>query len=223
MGGSAGAAGSGGTAAGGGAGGAGGGAMFPDPSTFVCNGMLGVSVNDDWFTAGFEDVVDNAKWQLRWRSLAFVDQWADPQNSIWTEPLVSACANGSTSPDRVLYTGVNWTYTTAAEWVPQLTAVVENIKAKYPGVKEIDLMTMLRAPGNKICGNASGTSTREQVTAPFVDEAIATVAAKYPTLVRVAPPFYAPNCDVFLPDSPHYAAGKAAVVSKVFSDYYVNH
>jgi hypothetical protein len=213
----------GGAAGSGGAGGSGGGATFPDPSTFVCNGMLGVSVNGDWFTAGFEDVVDNAKWQLRWRTQAFVEQWADPQNSIWSEPLISACANGSTNPDRVLYTGVNWTYTTAAEWVTQLTAVVENIKTKYPGVKEIDLMTMLRAPGNKICGNPSGASTREQITAPFVDEAIATVAGKYPTLVRVAPPFYAPSCDVFLPDSPHYAAGKAAVVSKVFSDYYVNH
>jgi len=56
-----------------------------------------------------------------------------------------------------------------------------------------------------------------------VDEAIATVAAKYPNLVRVAPPFYAPSCDVFQPDSPHYAAGKAADVSKVFSAYYVNH
>jgi hypothetical protein len=214
----------GGTAGSGGVAGSGGsGATFPDPSTFVCNGMLGVSVNGDWFSAGFEDVVDNAKWQLRWRTQAFVEQWADPQNSIWSEPLVSACANGSTNPDRVLYTGVNWTYTTAAEWVTQLTAVVENIKTKYPAVKEIDLMTMLRAPGNKICGDPNGASTREQITAPFVDEALATVAAKYPTLVRVAPPFYAPSCDVFLPDSPHYAVGKAPAVSKVFSDYYVNH
>jgi len=167
-------------------------------------------------------VVDNAKWQLRWRSLGFVDQWADPQNSIWTEPLVSACANGSTSPDRVLYTGVNWTYTTAAEWVPQLTAVSRTSRPVSGRQRDRFDDDAARAR-NKICGKPSGSSTREQVTAPFVDEAIATVAAKYPTLVRVAPPFYAPNCDVFLPDSPHYAAGKAAAVSKVFSDYYVNH
>jgi hypothetical protein len=197
--------------------------MFPDPASFVCNGMLGVSVNDDWFTAGFEDAVGSDKWQLRWRSQAFVEQWADPNNNIWTEPLVSACANGSTSPDRVLYTPVNWMYTTAAEWEPKLTAVVENIKTKYPGVKEIVLMTMVRAPNNMVCGDPQVASTKEQVTAPFLDEAIKNVAAKYPTLVVVAPPFYAPSCDVFLKDSPHYAAGGAAKVSKVFSDYFVNH
>jgi hypothetical protein len=56
-----------------------------------------------------------------------------------------------------------------------------------------------------------------------LDDAIKTVAAKYPNLVRIAPPFYAPSCDVFLPNSPHYADGKAATVSKVFSDYYVDH
>jgi hypothetical protein len=208
---------------GGSSGGAGGSSGFPDPSTFTCNGMLGVSVNGDWFAAGFETVVDNAKWQLRWKTQSFVEQWADPNNAVWNEPLVSACANGSTNPDRVLFTGVNWTYTTAAEWVTQLTAVIENIKTKYTAVKEVDLMTMLRAPGNKVCGDPAVAATKEQVTAPFLDEAIMTVAAKYPTLVRIAPPFYAPSCDVFLPNSPHYAAGKAAAVSKVFSDYYVNH
>ncbi|HXK20032.1 MAG TPA: hypothetical protein VNG33_19610 [Polyangiaceae bacterium] len=227
-GGSAGTAGAGGAMGGGGgssggAGGSGGAATFPDPSTFVCNGMLGVSVNDDWFTAGFETVVPDAKWQLRWRSLAFVELWADPQNSIWSEPLVSACASGSTSPDRVLYTPVNWTYTTTDEWLPKLTAVIENIKTKYQGVKEIDLMTMLRAPGNMVCGDPSVAATKEQVTAPVLDQSITLVAAKYPGLVRVLPPFYAPSCDVFLPNSPHYAAGKAAVVSKVFSDYFATH
>jgi len=228
--GSAGTAGAGGSAGGaagssgaGGSGGSGGAATFPDPSTFVCNAMLGVSVNDDWFEAGFETVVPNAKWQLRWRSLAFVEIWADPQNDIWSEPLLSACASGSTTPDRVLYTAVNWTYTTTDQWVPKLTAVVENIKAKYQGVKEIDLMTMLRAPNNMVCGNPAVAATKEQVTTPVLDQSLAMVAAKYPTLVRVAPPFYAPNCDVFLPDSPHYAPGKPAVVSKVFSDYYATH
>jgi len=229
-GGSAGTVGAGGSAGGsagasgaGGSGGSGGAATFPDPSTFVCNSMLGVSVNDDWFEAGFETVVPNAKWQLRWRSLAFVELWADPQNDIWSEPFLSACASGSTTPDRVLYTAVNWTYTTTDQWVPKLTAVVENIKAKYQGVKEIDLMTMLRAPNNMVCGNPAVAATKEQVTTPVLDQSLTMVAAKYPTLVRVAPPFYAPNCDVFLPDSPHYAAGKAAVVSKVFSDYYATH
>ena len=185
--------------------------------------MLGVSVTGDWYAAGFETGLNGDKWQIKWRSLTFVEQWADPNNDIWSQALISACANGSTNPDRVIFTGVNWTYTTEAEWETQLTKVVETLKVKYSALKEIDLMTMLRAPGNKVCGDPTVTATREQVVAPYIDQAIAAVAAKYPKLVRVAPEFYAPDCAVFLPNSPHFADGKAAVVAKIMSEYYATH
>ena len=207
-----------------GAGGSGGtGPSFPDPSSFVCNAMLGVSVTGDWYNAGFETGLDGSKWQLKWRNLTFVEQWADPTNDIWSQAFTSNCANGSSTPDRVIFTGVNWTYTTEAEWETKLTAVVETLKGKYPALKEIDLMTMLRAPGNNLCGNTNVAASHEQVVAPFIDQAIAAVVAKYPSLVRAAPPFYAPDCAVFLPDSPHFADGKAAVVAKVIRDYYATH
>ena len=213
--------GSGGTAASAGAGGSA--SSFPDPSRFACNAMLGVSVTGDWYTAGFETGLNGDKWQLKWRTQTFVEQWADPKNDIWSQAFVSGCTNGSSNPDRVIFTGVNWTFTTAAQWETQLTAVVENLKTKYSALKEIELMTMLRAPGNQLCGNTEVAATHEQVVAPFVDQAIQAVVAKYPTLVRAAPAFYAPDCAVFLPDSPHFADGKAAVVAKVMRDYYATH
>lgn len=202
------------------AGSAGAGNEFPDPSTFVCNAMYGVSVTGDWYSAGFETGLVGDRWELRWKTGAFVEQWADPNSSVWSQALISACANGSTNPDRVIFTGVNWTYTTKAEWETKLTAVVENLKTKYSALKEIDLMTMLRAPNNTVCGDPNGEFTREQVVAPYIDEAIAAVVAKYPKLVRAAPKFYAPSCDVFLKDSPHFANGKASVVAGVIRAHY---
>ena len=196
---------------------------FPDPSSFVCNALLGVSVTGDWFGAGFETPLAGAKWQLKWKSLAFVEQWADPESSVWDEATISACSNGSANPDRVIFTGVNWTFTTEAQWETQLTAVVQTIKGKYSAVKEIDLMTMLRAPDNQECGDPSAPQTREQVVDPFVDAAVAAVAAKFPKLVRVAPAMYAPSCDSFSPNLPHFADGTAPIVAKLYSDYYLNH
>ncbi|HEV8247324.1 MAG TPA: hypothetical protein VGP93_16210, partial [Polyangiaceae bacterium] len=102
----------------------------------------------------------------------------------------------------------------AAEWVTQLDAIVKMLQQKYPGIKEIDLMTMLRAPNNMSCGSA------ETVVQPFIDQAIATVAAKYPGLVEIAPKMYAPSCDVFTGGGPHFTTAGKATIAKVYSDYY---
>jgi hypothetical protein len=100
--------------------------------------------------------------------LSFVEQWADPNDAVWSEPVMSACAPGSTNPDRVIFTGVNWTFTTEAQWETQLTAAVATFKMKYPAVREIDLMTMLRAPNNQVCGQADVAETNEQVVQAFI-------------------------------------------------------
>jgi hypothetical protein len=193
---------------------------------FVCNQVMGVSVTGDWFTAGFESAVDDGRWQVISQSHAYIDLWADPANAVWSIAPVSACALNADNPDRVLFTGCNWTYTTVAEWTTAFTAVVEDLKAKYPGLKRIDLMTMLRAPGNKVCtfvlveGEEPVEGIDEVVVEPWIDEAIAKVVAAYPGFVTAAPKFQAPSCDVFTFPGPHFSEGGDAVVAKVFSDYY---
>lgn len=186
----------------------------------MCNSFVGVSVTSDWFSAGFETGLAGDHWQIKAQSLAFVEKWANPSDAVWSQALASDCKTGADNPDRVIFTGVNWTFTTEAEWETQLTAVVQTLKGKYSALREIDLMTMLRAPNNMVCGNPGSP---EQVVQPYIDQAISAVVAKYPTLVRALPPFYAPSCDVFLPNSPHYATGGAAAVGKVYHDYFVNH
>lgn len=196
---------------------AGGGDGGLSAKSFVCNVVLGVSVTHDWFTAGFEDGVDNARWEAvapTTPEVAFIQFWGDPNNMLWTLSKTSPCAQRAENPDRVIFTGVNWQYTTAAEWVTAYEDAIATIQTKYPGVKQIDLMTMLRAPNNVSCGSS------ETLVQPFIDGAIQTVVGRHPGLVRAAPKFFAPSCSVFTGGGPHYTADGAKAVAKVYSHYY---
>ena len=130
---------------------------------FKCTQVMGVSVTGDWFNAGFENGLDNGRWQVKWRKKAFIELWADPSNELWAVPVQSACTANADNPDRVIFTGVNWEQTAEPWWEEQFEKVIANIRAKYPSVRRIDLMTMLRAPGNQSCGNVMS------VVQPFVD------------------------------------------------------
>jgi hypothetical protein len=189
----------------------------PSPKGYACNIVLGVSVTYDWFTSGFESYVDGARWEAMAPSkskVAFIQNWSNPNDPIWTLDKLSPCAQNAATPERVIFTAVNWKYTSSAEWVAQLDAVVAVLQTKFPGVKEIDLLTMLRAPGNNSCGND------ETVVKPIIDEAFVTIATKYPNLVRIGPKLEAPDCDVFVHGGPHFTPTGKEAVAKVYGGYY---
>ena len=173
---------------------------------FTCTEVIGVSVTGDWFGAGFEDGLDGSRWQVRWRSKAFVDLWADPANELWSLPLQSACTERSQDPDRVIFTAVNWEYKTREAWEHTLNAAVATLRSRYPGLRRIVLLTMLRAPGNRSCGSEM------TVVQPYVDEAVANVVARHPKLVTAGPRVEALTCDIFTKGGPHFTdAGKPVV------------
>jgi hypothetical protein len=182
---------------------------------YTCTQVIGVSVTGDWFGAGFESGNDDDRWQALTRTHAFVELWGDPKDPVWSEPVVSPCAKNSTKPDRVIFTGVNWQLKTVDEWTAALTKAVRAIKSKYPSVKRIELLTMLRAPGNKSCGSFM------TVVEPAVDEAVAKVAAAFPKLVTIAPKFEAPNCEVFTKGGPHFTPQGMATVANVYAAHYL--
>jgi hypothetical protein len=184
---------------------------------YLCNLVIGTSVVYDWFTSGFENGVDGSRWEglaSPQAGMSFIQTWNDPNSQLWSMTKLSPCTQQANAPDRVIFGGVNWEYTTAAEWVTQLEAIVSLLQVKFPGIKEIDLMTMLRAPNNMSCGSI------ETVVQPFVDEAIATVAAKHPGLVEITPKIYAPSCSVFTGAGPHFTDAGKQTIAKVYSDYY---
>jgi ABC-type Fe3+-hydroxamate transport system substrate-binding protein len=182
---------------------------------FTCTQVMGVSVTGDWFGAGFESGNDDGRWQALTRKHAFVELWGDPKDPVWSEPVVSPCAKNSAKPDRVIFTGVNWQFTTVDQWTAALTKAVRAIKSKYPSVKRIELLTMLRGPGNKTCGNDM------TVVAPIVDEAVGKVVAAFGKLVVAAPRFEAPSCEVFTKGGPHFTDDGMAKVANLYASHYL--
>ena len=185
-----------------------------DKTDFVCTQVMGVSVTGDWYSGGFETGVDDGRFQAMTRKHGFIEFWADPSNEIWSVPVVSPCTKRSNNPDRVVLTTVNWNYKTVAEWTLALNQAVATLKSKYKGLRRIELLTMLRGPGNATCGDP------KTVVAPAIDEAIAKVAAAHVDLVVAGPKIEAPACTVFTKGGPHYVPEGFAEVAKVYAAHY---
>jgi len=208
----------------GGAGGApagnGGGGTSP-PQTFACSSVLGLMLTSQWYNAGFEQApgIDNTRWQLKWMEHAYIDEWANANSAFWDITPLSACAQGSSNPDRVVLIALSWTIATLADWESNVTKDVENIKAKYSNLKQIVLMTIVRGPGNTSCGNT--TVLAENTLIPtYVDQALANVAAKYPTLVKVGPKTEAAACSDFMGTGPHLTTAGDSAAAKSIATFF---
>jgi len=205
-------------AAGGQAGGGGSGGASVGP--FVCNQLTGGKLTEEWFIAGFETTVDNSRWQVKWREDAYVEVWADANSSFWTAQIDSACAKGSSTPDRLVFGAVSFKYKTQAEWRTGITQAVNNFKAKWPSLRRVDLVTQIRGPQNMLCPTAPIAGETIAVP-PEQDAAMAEVAAALPGFVFVGPKVLAHSCSEFQGGGPHLtAAGNQANVPG-FSSYFV--
>jgi hypothetical protein len=220
---------SGGTSSGGSASGTAGGGGQTSASAFTCNLVLGVSPTGQWFDSGFLSLVAADHWEAIWVAHHYTSFWADPADSAWTQAFdpypgpAHQCAQGAKTPDRVLFVAVNWTYTTANQWQADLTRIVQNLQAKYPTLRRIELMTLTRAPGNVVC--APGGSSDETIIPAWTDVAIAAMAAKYPMLVVAAPKFEVPHCSDFMGGgtAPQYTDAGAEDVAQLIGTYYAAH
>ena len=183
---------------------------------FACTLVLGVAVTSEWFGAGFERVVENGRWEAITRPHTSMADWSDAGNPVWSLPPVSPCPSGAGDPDRVLFTGMSWDYTTSGQWVASLTAVVGIIRARFPHVRRIELLTMVRAPRNSSCGNSMS------VVATFIDEAILAITRRYPDLVRAAPRFEVARCDLFKKGGPHFTEEGSASVAQMIAAHYAH-
>jgi hypothetical protein len=170
------------------------------PTAFVCTEVIGLTITAEWYSAGFEQLVDDARFQARTRPHTFVDQWADPAHAAWTEALTSPCSEQSSTPDRVVLFAANWNLKTQDEWIRVLEAFVATAKARYAKLRQLDLLTVLRGPQNQTCGDP------KSVVDPMIDAAIATVAQAHADVVHAGPKLEAPDCSVFEKGGPHFTA-----------------
>jgi hypothetical protein len=193
------------------------------PESFVCTQVMGLELTSEWYLAGFEQApgIDDARWQLMWKEHAYIDEWANPDSTFWGIPPTSPCAQSSDNPDRVLFVALSWTLVTLADWETNVQSDVDNIKAKYPNVKQIVLMTIIRGPDNVSCGNT--TVVAENTLIPsYVDQALADVAAASTDGVTVAPQFAASSCSDFMGTGPHLTAAGNAEIAQVIGAAYAN-
>jgi hypothetical protein len=222
-------AGTGGSSGGGGGGQGGDGASGP----FTCNLMVGPSPMYQFFNGGFltyPGIVAN-RWELIWVAGHYTNVWAMPGDSAWNTAVSHPCAQGSATPDRVIFMATQWTENTAAEWETDFDGIIKNIRTKWPAVKRIELVPSTSTPGDTPCpGN--GPEKSETMIPAYGYEAIDAMPAKYPGLVFSTPHFEVPSCSDFIDDGggPQYAPNSTATtgaavmdVAGVFGAYYAAH
>jgi hypothetical protein len=200
---------------------------------FKCSELVGLGSTREWYLAGFEKVVVNDRWQLRWHHRGYVEDWADVKNPYWGTycdgegcSRVSACAEGAETPDRVVFVALNWIYTTEKQWETDIRKDVDAIATRYPGVRNIELISSSRCPDRCTAIDPPGTTSELTAvqtcrTPAMVDEAIAAVAASNPALVTVGPKFFTDDCAAFVTlHGPHLtAAGQKEIAAKVGAHY----
>jgi hypothetical protein len=193
-------------------------------TAFVCSQVTAMTLTREWFQAGFEENpgIANDRWQLKARQSGYITEWANPNSDFWNQAVQSPCANGSASPDHVVLTVLSWRpacCTTAAQWEAVVSSAVTNLKAKYAGLKRVDLMTVIRGPGNNTC--PLPPVANEYIAMPAeLDAGLAAVAAKFPNLVFVTPGFEAPSCSAFVGGGPHLTPAGNAEVAKTIAAYF---
>ena len=196
------------------------------PTSFVCNQVTAMTLTREWFEAGFQQssgIID-ARWQLKAREHGYITEWANPNSDFWNEPIESPCANGSTSPDHVVLTVLSWApacCVTQPEWETQINQAIANLKAKYSGLKRIDLMTVIRGAGNMLCPTPPAVG-ETIVIPPELDAALAAAAAQFPNFVFVAPKFEAANCAAFSGGGPHLTTAGNTAVARMIASYFAN-
>jgi hypothetical protein len=205
----------------------------PSAGPFSCTMVLGLFTTSQWFngtnpggaTKTFlqQDGIDATKWEGKMQKYSYVEKWADPTNGLWKLTTANPCATNATSPDRVLFVGFS---PDTKHDQPTIQALLEkvltNIKAMYPTAKEIDLLTMGRAPGNMMCPNNSDADT---VVGAYFDDAIAAISDASNGLVKVGPKYYVPDCNnsyIFANDT-DYTTTAANAIAIQNGAYYAAH
>jgi hypothetical protein len=211
---------------------------------FTCTLVVGLFTTSQWFSGMspggatktfLMDGVDATRWEGKQTKYAYIEKWLDPTNSVWTLPLANPCATNSGTPDRVVFVGfspgvpADQDYqmyssesTNEAGWVMLLNSVIGTIKMKYPSAKEIDILTMGRAPNNVLCSDNNDVDT---IIQPYEDAAYQEVAAASGGFIVVGPKYYVPDCAtsyIFANDSDYTTTAANAIATQVAA-YYVAH
>ncbi len=177
---------------------------------------MGIQTTNEWF-GKFEKIADAERWELMSEDSAHIEKWADPQSALWSLAKKSPCVVNAEMPDRIVFSATNYDYATVDEFLPKYLAVLNNIKAKYPSAKRIDLMTYTRAPGDTECKGANRSA--DSYIKPAQDDAASQAAAMFPGLVFTAPKWEVVSCSDFTL-CPHLTNDGNLAIAATLATYY---
>jgi hypothetical protein len=186
------------------------------PGNFACNEFIGLWVASQWWGA-FEKDIGDMRWQLMFQHHGYLELFADPASAYWKNPIVNPpCAMHSAAPDRVVFLPFSLTLNTLDQWQTSLRKVVSNIKQVFPSAKRIEIVSTLRSPNNMLCPNDKDPGT---IVAPYVDQAIQTVADESPGLVVAGPKIAVTDCAWWGGGTDLTGQGNAGV-AQLYAAYY---
>lgn len=180
---------------------------------------MGGKLTYEWFSAGFENGVDNTRWQIKWKDDAFVQEWAKPQSTFWSTPVESACARNTTAPDRVVYMVFSWSVKAQSDWRMYLTQAITNFKSKYTNLRRIDLVNQIHGPNNMLCPTPPAANETIVISAEL-QAAMAEVATAFPGLVFISPKFEARSCADFQGGGPHLTSAGNMAAARLIAEYF---
>ncbi len=205
----------------------------PSAGPFTCTMVLGLFTTSQWFngtnpggaTKTFlqQDGIDPKKWEAKLQKYSYVEKWADPKDGVWKITTATPCATNATAR-----TGCSsWASApTTKHDQPTIQAliakVIANIQTTFPTAKEIDLLTMGRAPGNMMCPNNSDPST---LVGAYFDDALQALSDASNGLIKVGPKYYVPDCNnsyIFANDT-DYTTTAANAIAIQNAAYYAAH
>jgi hypothetical protein len=187
---------------------------------FTCSWVVGITTTGEWYRSGFENVVDNARWQNTHVEMGHLEKWADPANGIWNVTIDSPCAMNSKTPDRVVFSAVKYEWTTVDQFLPAYISAIHNFQTKYPSIKQIWLMTYERAPNNMQCDGAN-RPTYSWIR-PAQDQVAAMMPAMFPGFVYIAPKWEVDKCGDF-GLCPHLSGAANMAEAKKIGEFFLTH
>jgi len=149
----------------------------PPPTSYACARALGFSQTGQWYRHGnFENYVPRDNWEGQTDGGGNIAQWADPNSTYWNAKIYSPCKFHPL--ERVM---LNIGYSLNRDGlVDNIYAAIQNIRDKYPTVRQIVLQAVIGGPDDTNICTFGGKNVDAAVQHPVVLDAIQQVLANSP-------------------------------------------
>jgi hypothetical protein len=186
-----------------------------------CTLVIGPAATGEWFTHGFERRVHDEQWEIIYPG--YIENWADRHDPVFQALPESACDMNADNPDRIVYQ----LYTRPEDWgdwvspediMGPIDDSLVNLKAKYPGLEEVDILLPLTTEENLPC---DPTNPRGSTVGEAVDFLQSNIGGPVPLVFL--PRFYAPSCSVYAGGGPELTDAGSAQVAALYGQYFAKH